>query len=82
MQHDRHLTYLPDRPRNMEWLAQVFSARSVQRGGVLKRQIGDVEREIGADLLELEVRRRGIHLIRTRTHFLIVCDSGPIHVIC
>lgn len=82
MRHDPILSRQFTRPRNADWLRQVFAAQSVRNGGVLKRKISDVEREIGADALELEVRRRGFHLIRTATHFLIVCDTGGIEVIC
>ena len=67
--------------RGQEWLDQVFKSRAAETGGVIRRQIADVEREIGSAALVLEVRRRNFRLIRTRAHYVIVCDPGPIHQI-
>ena len=51
-------------------------------GGVIRRQIVDVDREVGIPRFVAEVARRGFRLIRTQHHFIIVCDSGPVEVIC
>lgn len=68
-------------PRGQEWLDQIFQSRAVETGGVIKRQVVDVDREIGRDALIAEVRRRGFRMIRTRAHFVIVCDPGPIDLV-
>ncbi|MCX8018277.1 MAG: SulP family inorganic anion transporter, partial [Rhodocyclaceae bacterium] len=47
----------------------------------LKRQVIDVDREVGRRAFEDEVRRRGFRLLRTRTHYIIVCDRGPIDLL-
>lgn len=67
---------------NHDWLDQIFASKQAATGGVVRRARRDVEREIGRDRLELEVRRRGFHLLATRTHYIIVCNRGPIVTIC
>lgn len=67
--------------RGQEWLDQVFKSRAAETGGVIRRQVADVEREVGSAALVHEVRRRNFRLIRTRAHYVIVCDPGPIHQI-
>lgn len=69
------------RARGQDWLDQVFKSRAVETGGVIRRQIADVEREVGRAALISEVRRRNFRLIRTRAHFVIVCDPGPVQQI-
>lgn len=64
-----------------DWLDSVFHCRATTTGGVIRRQVMDVEREVGRDAFEAEVRRRGFRLLRTRHHYLIVCDPGPIEVL-
>lgn len=70
------------RPVGPDWLEQVFAARAAREGGVIRRQIADVHREVGREALELEVRRRGFHLLRSERHYLIVCSAAPLEVIC
>ena len=65
-----------------DWLDQIFRAKAAQTGGVVRRKVVDVEREIGRGALELEVRKRGFHLLRTRDDYLIICTSTPIQLIC
>jgi hypothetical protein len=43
----------------------VFSAKSVARGGVIRRDRRCIDREIGWDRFIAEVRARGFHLIET-----------------
>jgi|SRR6056297_537422 len=70
------------RPHGSDWLDQIFATRAALSHGVVYRAVRDVEREIGCQTLELEVRRRGFHPLRTDRHFVIVCDSRPLQVIC
>ena len=75
MQHLRPIS------NNDRWLHQIFTARSVQSGGVVRRRVGDVERKIGRQALELEVRRRGFHLIEAGGQYIIICTRAPLRVI-
>ena len=76
------MSYLRPIHRNDIWFDQLFSAKAVSNGGVIRRSKADVDRKIGRDRLELEVRKRGFHLIEAGSQFLIVCDLGDIRLIC
>jgi len=54
----------------------------VQRSGVVRRKICDVERKVGRQALELEVRRRGFHLTEAGSQFIIICSRQEIRLIC
>ena len=70
------------RPIGQDWLEQIFRAKAAVTGGVIRRKVRDVDREIGRDALELEVRRRGFHLLECGGDFVIVCSSAPIRIVC
>lgn len=84
MQMFRPQALHPHRPKqpNPAWCASIFDARSAVSGGVVRRSVRDVEREIGREMLEYEVRRRGFHLIECGGQFIIICNPGLIKVIC
>ncbi|MGV6813192.1 MAG: N-(5'-phosphoribosyl)anthranilate isomerase [Brevirhabdus sp.] len=64
------------------WLSQIFDARAAATGGVVRRKRADVERKVGLPRLELEVRRRGFHMIACGSQIVIVCSRAPVRVIC
>ncbi len=66
----------PDR-----WLLQLFSARAVAEGGIVRRKVADVERLIGRRRLMHEVARRGYHLIEVSDQFVIICSQEPVKVL-
>ncbi|KPQ20658.1 MAG: hypothetical protein HLUCCA24_01925 [Rhodobacteraceae bacterium HLUCCA24] len=66
-----HLT--PDR-----WLAQLFSSGEAARGGVVKRQIADVERIAGRHAFLAEVERRGFQAVENGRHYVVFCNAWPI----
>lgn len=68
--------------RNKAWLTRLFAAKAARRGGVLRRAVRDVEREVGSDALAAEVRARGFHLIECGGQFVIICNPGHMRVIC
>lgn len=72
----------PSKPVNAAWFDRLFASKAVENGGVIRRAVMDVEREIGREVLELEVRRRGFHLIECAGQFIIVCSGGPIRLVC
>lgn len=64
------------------WVEEVFSAKVVARGGVVRRAVRDVEREIGrADFIR-EVQSRGYHLVESGGQFVVFCNSGQIKILC
>jgi hypothetical protein len=69
-------------PANSAWCRAIFDTQVAARGGVVRRALRDVEREIGFATLELEVRRRGFHVVQSGDHLLIICNAGDLRVIC
>ena len=65
-----------------DWLDQIFRSRAAATGGVVRRRVADVDREIGRCALELEVRRRGFHMVQSGEHLVILCTHDPVQVIC
>ena len=60
------------------WLDQIFSAKAVDCGGVIRRNRRWVEAEIGLRRFEQTVRQRGFHLIEAGQQLVVICHSGPI----
>jgi len=69
-------------PTRSVWCTRIFEAAAAKRGGVVRRSVRDVEREIGREALELEVRRRGFHLIEVGGQFVIICCRDQMRVHC
>ena len=68
--------------QNDPWLRQISASQSAGNGGVVRRNIADVERKVGRRVLELEVRRRGFHMSECGGQFVIVCSREEIHIFC
>jgi hypothetical protein len=75
------MTTLPACISPDQWLRQLFSAKSAIDGGVIRRQVRDVERIIGCRAFEAEVRRRGYRLVENSGQYVIFCNREPVHLI-
>jgi len=64
------------------WLRQTIAAKSMRAGGGVRRKTCDLERKIGCRALELEVRRRGFHLIEAGSQFILLCSRQDIGLTC
>lgn len=64
------------------WLDDLFSAKAVGKGGIVRRAVRDVDREIGRPAFIAEVRRRGFHLIECGGQFIVICNPGQMQIIC
>ena len=64
------------------WMLQMFSAKSAREGGIIRRQIRDVEMIIGRDRFERELRRRGYHAVENAGHVVIFCNNDQVRVLC
>jgi len=60
------------------WLAQFLGSGEARLGGVVKRQIRDVERIVGREKFLSEVERRGFQAVRNGRHYVVVCNSAPV----
>lgn len=72
----------PNFLRKPTWVDEVFSAKAAARGGVVRRAVHDVEREIGRASFINEVQRRGYHLVECGGQFVVFCNSGQIKILC
>ncbi len=67
------------RPQSPDaWINQIFNAKAAQNGGVVRRKIAWIEAEVGRDLFEAEVKRRGFHCIEAGRQLIVVCHTGPV----
>lgn len=62
------------------WCARIFDAKSARTGGIVRRAVKDVEREIGRAAFVEEVSRRGFHLIECGGQFIVICNAGQLVV--
>jgi hypothetical protein len=67
---------------NPNWLIAVFDAKASQRGGILRRAVRDVNREVGRDAFIQEVQRRGWHLIESGGQYVVFCNQGDFRILC
>jgi hypothetical protein len=74
--------FCPSPLLSQAWLDDVFAAKAVGKGGIVRRAVRDVEREVGRAAFMAEVRRRGFHLIECGGQFIVICNTGQMQVIC
>ncbi|THD82869.1 hypothetical protein E7811_11980 [Aliigemmobacter aestuarii] len=69
-------------PTNPGWAAALFDSRAARKGGILRRAVRDVDREIGRAAFLDEVRKRGFHCLECAGQFIIICNAGQIRIVC
>lgn len=69
-------------PRPTGWLAELFGAQTVAKGGIVRRKRRSVERYVTLASLLAEVRRRGFHLIEHGEDLIILCSAATVRVVC
>ncbi len=72
------MTQLPDHLNAEIWMTQIFTSAEAQRGGVVKRQIRDVERLVGREAFAREISRRGFQAVENGRHFVVFCNALPL----
>ena len=75
------MTTLPAHLTSEKWLRQIFSAQAARDGGVVRRQVRDVERLIGRDVFEGEVKRRGFSAVENAGQYVIFCNHEGLRLI-
>jgi hypothetical protein len=63
------------------WINRVFSAKVATNSGVVRRSVISVEREIGRQVFEDEVRRRRFHLLECGGQYIVICNSDRLQII-
>ena len=64
------------------WLLQMFSAKTAREGGIVRRQIRDVERIVGRANFENELRRRGFHAVENAGQYVVFCNNEAVRLLC
>ena len=64
------------------WMLQLFTAKAVREGGIVRRQVRDVERIVGRHNFEHELRRRGYHAVENAGQYVIFCNAEPVRILC
>ena len=59
-----------------EFINQIFEAKAVTHGGIVRRKIANVNRYATFGYLLEEVEARSFHLIETGDQYVIICNSG------
>ena len=59
-------------------MARLLSSGKARKGGIVKRQIRDVERIVGREAFVAEIERRGSQALENGRHFTVVCTDAPI----
>lgn len=72
------MAQLPDYLTPELWLEQILSSGEARKGGVVKRQIRDVERLVGRQLFVETLQARGFQAVENGRHFVIFCNKAPI----
>ncbi len=63
------------------WIAQIFSAKSVNRGGVIRRQARDIDRLVGRERFLSEVALRGFRAVENNGQIVVFCNRAPVRVL-
>ena len=63
------------------WIDEIFSAKAVARGGVIRRDLRWIDREVGRERFMAEVRTRGFHLIESGDQWVVICHSRFFRVV-
>ncbi|MDG1068467.1 MAG: N-(5'-phosphoribosyl)anthranilate isomerase [Sulfitobacter sp.] len=63
------------------WVTHLFTAKAAREGGVVRRNLRDIERYVGRTAFEAELRRRGYHAVENAGQLIIFCNQEPIRLI-
>lgn len=72
---------LPTELSPEHWITHVFSAKAARQGGVIRRNLRDIERYVGRSAFEDELKRRGYHAVEIAGQLIIFCNQEPIRLI-
>ena len=72
---------LPEYLTPEKWMRQIFSAQAARDGGVVRRQAMDVERLVGREALERELKRRGYSAVENAGQYVIFCNHEGLRLI-
>ena len=72
---------LPVKLSPERWIAQIFSAKAVGQGGIIRRKSCDIDRLIGRERFLDEVALRGFRAIENNGQIVIFCNRAAVRVL-
>ena len=60
------------------WLQQMFEAKAARQGTIIRRKRRDIERSVGWERFEREIRRRGYQVLENSGQIIIFCNRDTI----
>ncbi len=72
------MAQLPNHLTADQWLSQLLTSGKARKGGIVKRQIRDVERLVGREAFLAETEKRGFQVLENGRHFIVFCNGAPI----
>ncbi len=63
-----------------DWFRSLFRAKAALDGGVVRRKIRDMERMVGRDRFEAELKHRGFSAVENAGQVVVFCNAQPIKV--
>ncbi len=61
------------------YLADMFGAKSVARGRVIRRKARDIDRYVGRSAFVEELERRGYRAVENAGQIVIFCNLDPVY---
>tara|TARA_R110002073_G_scaffold126325_5_gene271083 strand:+ start:561 stop:752 length:192 start_codon:yes stop_codon:yes gene_type:complete len=62
-------------------MRDIFAAKQVSQGGIVRRKVRDIENYAGRAVFEAELRHRGFHAVKNAGHLIIFCNQEPIRFV-
>lgn len=63
------------------YLADVFGAKAVRDGKIIRRNLRDIERYVGRDAFIKELNRRGFRAVENAGQMVIFCNREPVRIV-
>ena len=63
------------------WFRHLFSSKSALDGGVVHRKVRDMERMVGREKFQAEIKRRGFSAVENAGHVIVFCNAEPVTVL-
>lgn len=68
-------------PRSPEdWFRHLFRAQAALDGGVVRRNIRDMEMFVGRERFEAELRKRGFSAVENNGQVVVFCNVAPVRL--
>jgi len=64
-----------------EYLADLFGAKAVRDGKVIRRNLRDIERYVGREAFIAELQRRGFRAVENAGQIVIFCNREPVRIV-